>query len=86
MFIKVTDIMSRHGFKKFNQCRLDRVVLIHYKEFASTTMSVNYELVFFAFLSYFLVTNEEVLFDIFDQFSSEGIEFAYPTQTLYLKK
>ena len=56
---------------------------------AFASSSVNYELVFFAKVSSykeFLVTNEEVLFDIFDQFSSEGIEFAYPTQTLYLKK
>ena len=80
---KVTDIMSKTVLKN-SKCRLDRATL---KEFASS--SVNYELVFFAKVSSykeFLITNEEILFDIFDQFSSEGIEFAYPTQTLYIKK
>lgn len=60
---------------------------VHFSEFASS--SLNFE------LAYFALTNEytdyvkivqEVNFRIVEAFSEAGIEFAYPTQTLYFEK
>ena len=69
---------------KNSNCRIDRSTL---KEFSAS--SIDYELVFYAKVtSYkeFLETNEKILFDIFEKFKENGIEFAYPTQTLHIKK
>ena len=80
---KVTDIMKLVVDKNSN-CRIDRSTL---KEFSAS--SIDYELVFYAKVtSYkeFLETNEKILFDIFEKFKENGIEFAYPTQTLHIKK
>ena len=80
---KITTIME-DVVEKDSKCRIDRAAL---KEFSQS--SVDYELVFYAKVSSykeFLKTNEKILFDIFEKFKENSIEFAYPTQTLHIKK
>ena len=64
--------------------RLDRA---HFKEFASS--SLNFEVVYFMetadYLKY-MNTQQKINFALKDAFEKEGIEMAYPTQTIYINK
>jgi small-conductance mechanosensitive channel len=62
----------------------DRVHFAAYGEF-----SLNFEVVFFVQSSdykQFMDIVQDVNFKIYEAFEKEGIEFAYPTQTIHLKK
>ncbi len=65
------------------QARLDRV---HFKEYGD--FSLNFEVVYFVnspdFNTYMDV-QETINLELFKRFKQEGIEFAYPTQTLFVR-
>lgn len=66
-----------------SQARLDRV---HFKEYGD--FSLNFEVVYFVnspdFNTYMDV-QETINLELFKRFKQEGIEFAYPTQTLFVR-
>lgn len=63
---------------------LDRV---HFKEFGN--FSLNYEIVYYQhsgdFTAY-MDTRQEINFQLKEEFEKAGIEFAFPSQTIYLEK
>lgn len=64
--------------------RFDRVHLVAFGDFAIT-----FEVVFYALsgrYADYLSAQERILFAIKEAFDKKGIEFAYPTQTIYVKK
>ncbi|HPC86173.1 MAG TPA: mechanosensitive ion channel family protein [Smithellaceae bacterium] len=63
--------------------RLDRV---HFKEYGAS--SLNFEVVYFVAqpdFTLYMDIQEAINLEIFRRFAGEGIEFAYPTQTLYIQ-
>lgn len=71
-------------FAKMKDIRLDRV---HFESFGD--FSLNYEIVYFvhsADYNFYMDRQQEINFAIKESFEREQIEFAYPTQTLYLQK
>lgn len=59
----------------------------HFREF--TDSSLNFEIVYFVLTSDYLIymnIQEKINLGIFEEFSKRGIEFAYPTQTIYINK
>lgn len=62
----------------------DRAFLVKFGDFA-----IVFEIVYFVKTSDYIVhlnAQQEILLKLKERFEKEGIEFAYPTQTLYLKK
>ncbi len=62
----------------------DRAYLKSFGDF-----SINYEIVYYiesADYVLYMDTHQAICMNIFDQFEREGIEFAFPTQTLFLTK
>jgi small-conductance mechanosensitive channel len=82
---KLTLIKKRVGdiVNKTENARLDRV---HFKEYGDSAL--NFEVVYFVanpdFGSYMDI-QEAINLGIFQCFAEEGIEFAYPTQTIYIQ-
>jgi small-conductance mechanosensitive channel len=75
----VTDIIEKEP-----KARLDRV---HFKEYGNS--SLNFEVVYFVTtpeMNMYMNVQEAINLDIFRRFQEESIEFAYPTQTLYIQK
>ncbi len=75
----VTDIISKEELAK-----LDR---IHFKEFGD--FSLNFEVVYYVSTpdyNDYMNTQQSINFAIKEAFEKEGIEFAYPTQTVFVKK
>lgn len=73
----IREIVSRHP-----EARLDRV---HFAEMAAS--SLDFEIVYFIDSPEFkdhMDLREKVNLAIFEKFSAEGVEFAYPTQTVYV--
>jgi len=73
----VRDIVEKQG-----NVRLDRV---HFKEYGNS--SLNFEVVYFVMdpdYNIYMDVQESINMEIFRQFGEEGIEFAYPTQTVYV--
>ena len=65
------------------QVRFDRV---HFKEYGDS--SLNYEVAYFVTSSdykLYMDTRQAIHLEIFRRFQEEGIEFAYPTRTLYIQ-
>ncbi|MEE8131904.1 MAG: mechanosensitive ion channel family protein [Candidatus Paceibacterota bacterium] len=63
---------------------LDRV---HFKEFGD--FSLNFEVVYYVTVpdyGKYMDTQQSINFTLKEEFEKEGIEFAYPTQTLFVKK
>ncbi|PKL92028.1 MAG: mechanosensitive ion channel protein MscS [Candidatus Goldiibacteriota bacterium HGW-Goldbacteria-1] len=64
--------------------RFDRAHFSAYGDF-----SLNFEVVYYVEgndYNKYMDINQEINFKIYEAFEKEGIEFAYPTQTLYVKK
>jgi small-conductance mechanosensitive channel len=64
--------------------RFDRA---HFKEYAD--FSLNFEIVFYvlsADYTTYMDRQQAINLAIFDKFAAEGVEFAYPTRTLYVKQ
>lgn len=75
----VTDIITAQ-----ENARLDRV---HFKEYGDS--SLNFEIVYFIAkpdFGLYMDVQEAINLEIFRRFQEESIEFAYPTQTLYIQK
>lgn len=69
---------------KANMAEFDRA---HFKEFGD--FSLNYEIVYYIDspdYNQYMDTQESINLAIKEAFEKEGIEFAYPTQTLFVKK
>ncbi|HON59078.1 MAG TPA: mechanosensitive ion channel family protein [Smithella sp.] len=69
--------------EKQENARLDRV---HFKEYGDS--SLKFEVVYFVTnpdYTLYMDVQESINLEIFRRFKEEGIEFAYPTQTLYVK-
>lgn len=75
----VKAIIEKQEFTKF-----DRVHFMHYGDY-----SLNYEVVFFVDNPHYHIYMDilqQINFDIYEQFAAEQIDFAFPTQTLFLNK
>lgn len=71
-------------FPKEENLTLDRIFLINFGDF-----SINYELVYWVEnddFAFHLENKERILLEIFDKFIEHGIEFAYPTQSIFIEK
>ncbi|PIS10455.1 MAG: mechanosensitive ion channel protein MscS [Bdellovibrio sp. CG10_big_fil_rev_8_21_14_0_10_47_8] len=69
---------------KYDKLRFDRC---HFAEYGSS--SLDFELVFFVLDSDYNVYmdfQQKVLMDIFRKFSQEGVDFAFPSQSIYVEK
>jgi small-conductance mechanosensitive channel len=69
---------------KIPQVRLDRV---HFKEYGAQALV--FETVYFVLLPDYMLymdIQERINLEIFERFQSEGIEFAYPAQTVFLRQ
>lgn len=80
---KILDIVKKI-FDDTDGADLDRV---HFKEFAGS--SLDYEIVYYVQTSdytNYMNIQQTVNFALKDAFEKEGIEFAYPTQTIFLEK
>ncbi|MFH1656516.1 MAG: mechanosensitive ion channel family protein [Candidatus Nealsonbacteria bacterium] len=67
--------------------RLAELDRVHFKEFGDS--SLNFEVIYYInskeYVDY-MNTQQEINFTIKERFENEGIDMAYPTQTLYLNK
>lgn len=75
----ISDIINKEG-----KARLDRV---HFKEYGDS--SLNFEVVYFVNdpdYNIYMDVQEAINLEIFRRFQEEGIEFAYPTRTLFIQK
>lgn len=75
----ITDIVNNQ-----ENTRLDRV---HFKEYGDS--SLNFEVVYYVTTpeyNVYMDIQERMNQEIFRRFEEEGIEFAYPTQTLYIQR
>lgn len=64
--------------------RFDRA---HFKEYAD--FSLNFEIVYYVLspdYNTYMDTHQAINFAIFDKLAQEGVQFAYPTRTLYLRQ
>jgi len=71
-------------FKKIKTAELNR---IHFKEFGD--FSLNFEVVYYVNVPDYAVymdTQQDINFKLKERFEKEGIEFAFPTQTLLVKR
>jgi small-conductance mechanosensitive channel len=69
--------------EKQEHARLDRV---HFKEYGDS--SLNFEVVYFVddpAYALYMDIQENINLELFRRFTEEGIEFAYPTRTLYVQ-
>ncbi len=74
----VGDIVKKQG-----NARLDRV---HFKEYGDSAL--NFEVVYFVMkpdFNIYMDIQETINLEMFRRFQEEGIEFAYPTQTVYVQ-
>lgn len=70
-----------------NSCELAEADRVHFKNYGD--FSLNFEAVFYvntADYVVFLDAQQKIFLNLKEKFEEEGIEFAYPTQTLFLKK
>jgi len=82
--VKAVIRMVEEIFAAVSGARLDRV---HFTTFGDSALI--YDVIFYvesAEYSDYLDIQQKVNFTLMERFEREGIEFAYPTQTLYLKK
>lgn len=82
--VKAIPDMVKSIFEKQNNIRLDRV---HFKSFGDS--SLDFEVVYYVQskeYGKYMDIQQDINFALMEQFEKEGIEFAYPTQTLYVKK
>ena len=73
--------------KLLKQIKLVEFDRCHFKEFADS--SLNFELVYFVNSNdyvYYMDANQKINLEIYKLFNKEKIEFAYPTQTVFVSK
>lgn len=77
-------IWVKEAIEKYDKLKFDRCHLAAYGN-----SSLEFEIIFFVLdpdFNIYMDYQQKVLLDIFKKFSHEAVEFAFPTQTLYLKK
>lgn len=82
--LKAIKEIVRDIIQKEDRARLDRV---HFKEYGDS--SLNFEIVYFVTspdYSIYMDVQEAINHEIFRRFEEEGIEFAYPTQTIFIER
>jgi small-conductance mechanosensitive channel len=82
--LKAIPKMIEDIIKSVESARFDRAYFVAYGDFA-----LLFEIVYFVESSDYVVhlkAQQEILLKIKEEFEKQGIEFAYPTQTIYLKK
>jgi len=75
----IEDIVTKNQGSEFDRC--------HFKEYADS--SLNFEVVYYAKTSdykEYLDVRHQINMEIYRKFEEEKIEFAYPTQTLFVNK
>jgi small-conductance mechanosensitive channel len=80
--LKSVNKIVKNIIERTENARFDRV---HFKEYGDS--SLNFEVVYFVMTpdyNIYMDVQEAINLEIFRQFGDEGIEFAYPTQTLYV--
>lgn len=81
--LRAIPAMVREIIESNEMCRYDRC---HFKAFGSS--SLDFETVYYVLSSDFNIymdTQQYINVNIFERFAKEGIEFAYPTQTLFIE-
>ncbi len=76
--------LVRGIIESHSDVRFDRGHFATFSDF-----SLNFEFVYFVISSEYLIymdTQQSINLQIYKEFEKRGIEFAYPTQTLYLNK
>ena len=82
--LKAIKEMVRNIIEKEEEARFDRV---HFKEYGDSAL--NFEVVYFIKqpdYNIYMNVQEAINLELFRRFQEEGIEFAYPTQTLYIQR
>lgn len=82
--LKLIDKIIKEIIKDQPRARLDRV---HFKEYGD--FSLNFEVVYYVTnpeFGVYMDVQEAINLEIFGRFQEEGIEFAYPTQTLFIPR
>ncbi len=82
--LKIIKEIVKDVIEKTNSTRLDRV---HFKEYGDS--SLNYEVVYYVTnpdYNLYMDVQESINLEIFRRFADEGIEFAYPTRTVFIHK
>ncbi|MAG92033.1 mechanosensitive ion channel protein MscS [Candidatus Woesearchaeota archaeon] len=82
--LKAINTIVRDVFKNIKLATLDRV---HFKDFGD--FSLNYEVVYYLNTNdynKYMDTQEQINLGIKDRFEKQGIEMAFPTQTIHVKK
>ena len=80
---KIPEII-KNIFSKYEDITLDRIHLSDFGDF-----SINFELVYWVESSDFTFNmdmKQSILLEIFDEFIANEIEFAYPTQSIFIEK
>ena len=75
----VKKVIEKEGNTEFGR--------VHFKEFADS--SLNFEVVYYVLsgdYNQYMDTRQNINFSLKERFEKEGIEFAYPTQTLFINK
>jgi len=79
--LKKIPVMVRNIVESLEKTRFDRA---HFKEYGDS--SLNFEVVYFVRdpdYNIYMDIQQAINLSIFEQFANEGIDFAYPTRTLY---
>jgi small-conductance mechanosensitive channel len=82
--LKVIPAMIRELISKQDNTTFDRA---HLKDFGD--FSINFEIVYYIELAdymMFMDKHQAICLDIFEKFEQEKIEFAFPTQTIFVNK
>lgn len=82
--LKAIKDIIRDIIKEDKRARLDRV---HFKEYGDS--SLNFEVVYFVMdrdYNMYMDVQEGINQEMFRRFEEEGIEFAYPTQTVFIQR
>jgi len=81
--LPLVNTIIREAIEAQNETRVDR---IHFKEFGDS--SLNFEVVYWMInpdYTIYMNTQQAINLEIFRRFQEEGIEFAYPTRTLFVQ-
>ena len=82
--LKLIGDIIKKSIEKRPNTRFDRANLVNFGNF-----SIDFEFVYYITnpdYNLYILTQEKIFNDIFEAFKNEGIEFAYPTQKIYLDK
>jgi small-conductance mechanosensitive channel len=82
--LKLIPTIIREAIQHHDSTRFDRA---HFSKYGSS--SLDFEIVFYILSSdytMYMDVQQAINLEIFSRFTEEGIEFAYPTQTLFIEK